>query len=151
MPTANEALQGEYSDGEQQGKWVWWHENGQKSIVGEYKQGHPMGQWTWWNEDGKVARASDMAQGAGQIVQTPAPLTARHRCPNAGPPAPRSASSSHKLPRRSLGLARFARPGDGHREARFSQYRLPRSPKSDRGDGGSDSVIRTRGVVTRDR
>ena len=65
------ALEGVYIDGEQEGKWVWWHENGQKSILGEYTKGHPSGRWTWWNEDGKVARATEMENGAGEVVNPP--------------------------------------------------------------------------------
>ena len=59
------------SDGEQEGKWVWWHQNGQKSIQGEYTKGHPSGHWTWWNEDGKVARSTEMENGSGEIVLMP--------------------------------------------------------------------------------
>ena len=83
-------LEGEYADGEQQGKWVWWHENGQKSIQGDYENGHPMGQWTWWNTDGKVARSSEMERGAGEIVQTPAPL------PTTGKPSAPSSRSANR-------------------------------------------------------
>ena len=70
MPTARRP-RGAYIDGEQDGKWVWWHENGQKSILGEYTKGHPSGRWTWWNEDGKVARSTEMENGAGEIVTLP--------------------------------------------------------------------------------
>ncbi len=86
------AIQGQYSDGEQQGKWVWWHENGQKSIQGDYRQGHPVGHWTWWNQDGKVARASELEQGAGEIVQKPL------RLPKPAPSAPQSASRASGAP-----------------------------------------------------
>ncbi len=35
------------------GKWTWWHENGQKLSEGTYKDKRFVGKWIWWYENGK--------------------------------------------------------------------------------------------------
>jgi hypothetical protein len=64
-------LEGEYETGKQNGRWVWWHKNGQKSIQGYFGTGNPNGRWTWWNEEGKVAQSADLSQNEGEVVDMP--------------------------------------------------------------------------------
>jgi antitoxin component YwqK of YwqJK toxin-antitoxin module len=63
-------LEGRYLNGKQDGPWVWWYNNGQKSIQGEYAKGNPTGRWTWWAEDGRVAQSADLSHSEGVVIQT---------------------------------------------------------------------------------
>ena len=40
-------------DGEFDGKWTWWYENGQKKEESTYKDGEIDGKWTHWYENGQ--------------------------------------------------------------------------------------------------
>ena len=42
-----------YKDGRPNGKVTSWHENGQKSAEGTWKDGEKDGKWTWYNDDGQ--------------------------------------------------------------------------------------------------
>ena len=46
--------EGTYTDGEQDGMWTYWHENGQKGAEGTYKDGEEDGMWTYWTEEGEL-------------------------------------------------------------------------------------------------
>ena len=52
-------MQGEYVDGRQSGRWVWWHSNGQTASRGEYRDGAKLGQWRRWTESGQLEQQAD--------------------------------------------------------------------------------------------
>ncbi len=124
------------------GSWVWWHENGQKSVSGEFVKGVEIGKWTWWNEDGKVANSARITEGqstfsaeegktAARMISSP-----RQRRPARGLVLPKTAAAKaattkpprrvrpalrnvrrHRRPIRSAAKqdAIVLRPGNGHR------------------------------------
>ena len=53
------SCEGNYKNGEKDGKWTFWYKNGQKRSEGTYKGvdeiGHPLqqGKWTEWYENGQ--------------------------------------------------------------------------------------------------
>jgi len=44
----------EYKEGKQEGRWVGYHKNGQLEFEGEYKDGKPEGPWVGYHEDGSI-------------------------------------------------------------------------------------------------
>ena len=44
--------EGTFKDGKFDGKWTIWHENGQKHCEGTYKNKHRDGKWIWWESNG---------------------------------------------------------------------------------------------------
>jgi len=44
--------EGTIKDEEQDGKWIYWYENGQKLVEGTYKNGIEHGKWIWWESNG---------------------------------------------------------------------------------------------------
>ena len=65
-------MEGTYIDGRQDGPWIWWHENGLKSIAGEYENATPVGVWQWWQASGKLAQKADLSERA-QVGPMPEP------------------------------------------------------------------------------
>jgi antitoxin component YwqK of YwqJK toxin-antitoxin module len=45
--------QGRFKDGERDGLFTYWHENGEKKEEGIYKKGKKYGEWTYWYENGQ--------------------------------------------------------------------------------------------------
>jgi len=45
--------EGDYKNGEKNGKWTYWNENGQKESERTYKDGEKDGLWTYWHENGQ--------------------------------------------------------------------------------------------------
>tara|TARA_B100001245_G_C22625114_1_gene308199 strand:+ start:9 stop:590 length:582 start_codon:yes stop_codon:yes gene_type:complete len=46
-------FEGSYKDGQKDGLWTVWYENGQKKSEGTYKNGEADGLVTWWYENGQ--------------------------------------------------------------------------------------------------
>ena len=46
-------LLGRFLDGERDGKWVQWYDNGQVEVQGEYYRGKKHGEWSLWYNNGK--------------------------------------------------------------------------------------------------
>ncbi len=44
---------GSYSRGQEHGKWVGYHTNGEKKYEGTYEQGFQAGKWVYYNASGK--------------------------------------------------------------------------------------------------
>jgi antitoxin component YwqK of YwqJK toxin-antitoxin module len=40
-----------------------WHENGQKKFEGNYKNGEEDGLWIWWDEEGNVTATATYQNG----------------------------------------------------------------------------------------
>ena len=45
------------------GKWTWWHENGQIESEGNFKNGKKDGKRTWWNENGQILSEGNFKDG----------------------------------------------------------------------------------------
>jgi antitoxin component YwqK of YwqJK toxin-antitoxin module len=48
----NKEFEGEYKEGKMEGIWIEWHANGTKLNEGEYKEGKEEGKWIQWCENG---------------------------------------------------------------------------------------------------
>ena len=44
--------EGEYEDGNLAGQFASWYENGQRETRGQYQHGQAEGEWTWWHDNG---------------------------------------------------------------------------------------------------
>jgi hypothetical protein len=49
---------GEY---QRQGRWVTYHENGQKASEGSYRDGAKDGEWKYWDESGRPVTSAPVA------------------------------------------------------------------------------------------
>ena len=61
MMTKNEEFAGYFltsinKDGEPDGLWTWWHEDGQKHVKGTFKDGKKVGEWIYYKEDGFIKK-----------------------------------------------------------------------------------------------
>ena len=56
-------FEGYLKDGEGEGKWTWYHENGQISSEGNFKDGKKDGIWTAYNRDGSNDRVAKWKDG----------------------------------------------------------------------------------------
>ena len=56
-------LEGNIKDGESDGKATSYYENGKIEKEGNYKDGEKDGKWTWYNEDGSIDRVSKWKDG----------------------------------------------------------------------------------------
>jgi antitoxin component YwqK of YwqJK toxin-antitoxin module len=54
FPNEQVFVEGEYVKGEQQGKWIYWHDNGQQCRVVNYQNGLPDGSWEVFRVDGTL-------------------------------------------------------------------------------------------------
>ncbi len=54
FPNGQLFVEGEYVKGEQQGKWVYWHDNGQQCRTVNYQNGLPDGSWAVSRADGTL-------------------------------------------------------------------------------------------------
>ena len=52
--SGQKANEGNFKDGEKDGKWTWWYENGQKESEGNWKDGKEEGKWTEWYQNGQI-------------------------------------------------------------------------------------------------
>jgi len=50
---------GYIKNGEKEGLWTKWYENGQKQIEGIYKDWEKVGKWTYYNEDGSIKEVKE--------------------------------------------------------------------------------------------
>ena len=46
-------------DGKEDGLYTGWYENGQKRLEGTYKDGEKDGKWIYYNEDGTVKEVEE--------------------------------------------------------------------------------------------
>ena len=51
--------------GEEDGRWTWWHPNGERMAEGEFDRGQRIGEWTFWYEDGGLQMEGVYVQGVG--------------------------------------------------------------------------------------
>ena len=56
-------VKGNYKDGEKNGEWTSYHENGQMMLEGNTKDGKSMGKWTYYNEDGSIKKVEEYKNG----------------------------------------------------------------------------------------
>ena len=56
-------IQGSFSDGEREGSWVGYWDNGQLSLKETYKNGKLDGSWVWYHEDGQLSRKGTYKNG----------------------------------------------------------------------------------------
>jgi antitoxin component YwqK of YwqJK toxin-antitoxin module len=42
---------------------TWWYENGQKALEGNYINGEPDGTWNLWDEDGTIKKVENYQNG----------------------------------------------------------------------------------------
>lgn len=54
---------GSYVDGEPDGLWIYWYENGQKKEEGHYSEGLKNGMWIEWYPDGEIMWKGEWDQG----------------------------------------------------------------------------------------
>lgn len=81
--TGIKRLEGEFNNGQRNGRWKYWykdgtlwsegfftegkrsgvgttyHENGKKYIQGSYENGERVGKWSFWDENGKLSKEID--------------------------------------------------------------------------------------------
>ena len=55
--------QGSLKNGEKEGDWVWYHENGQLWMKQNYKDGKEEGDWVWYRENGQLFFKSNYQNG----------------------------------------------------------------------------------------
>jgi len=56
--------EGNYEDGKPSGDWKYYHLNGKTEQIGKFnKQGKPEGKWKWYYEDGKLLREENYRNG----------------------------------------------------------------------------------------
>lgn len=55
--------EGELKDGKENGKIVWWHENGKRKFEFEFKEGKPNGIRTEWDAKGKIIKVQEWKEG----------------------------------------------------------------------------------------
>ena len=60
-------LYSEYSDGQRNGKWIWYGDYGIHCET-NYKDGQPDGKWIWYNEVGKVRQIQHWNRGILESV-----------------------------------------------------------------------------------
>ena len=53
------ALEGQFANGNADGLWTAWHENGQMKSQGNYNGGDMCGHWTFWDEQGNITSELD--------------------------------------------------------------------------------------------
>ena len=46
--------EGSFKDGKGDGKWIGWHNNGQKHYEGTFKNGQYGGEWIYWRSNGNI-------------------------------------------------------------------------------------------------
>lgn len=74
--------------GQPDGRWVLWHENGQRKLAGEFREGRQTGVWIAWREDGEP-----LASGAVEDGRTKGPWQVWSSGASTGPGTPRSPST----------------------------------------------------------
>jgi antitoxin component YwqK of YwqJK toxin-antitoxin module len=52
----------------QEGRWTFWHANGQKSSEGAYENGKLEGRWTNWHENGSIDHRYSGIYKAGRKI-----------------------------------------------------------------------------------
>jgi len=57
------APKGEHKDGERDGEWTFYHENGQMASIGNYKDGELDGKYTFYYENGQIGREGSYKDG----------------------------------------------------------------------------------------
>ena len=56
----NRSIVGQFNRaGDRDSRWVWWHDNGLKKIEGDYKDDQPSGVWRSWDRSGKLIKTKD--------------------------------------------------------------------------------------------
>jgi antitoxin component YwqK of YwqJK toxin-antitoxin module len=58
--------EGNYIDGKRSGHWIYWHDNGQKSSEGNYIDGKRSGHWINWHDNGQKSSEGDYIDGNGE-------------------------------------------------------------------------------------
>jgi antitoxin component YwqK of YwqJK toxin-antitoxin module len=63
-------VEGRFEEGDRQGEWTYWHDNGQKNRTVTYKDGLPDGGWEIFREDGtlEARRQFKMGQRDGEWI-----------------------------------------------------------------------------------
>jgi len=54
---------GEYKDGEKEGIWEFWYDNGEKMEEGNYRSGLKIGTWVNWYQDGELMWKGEYKEG----------------------------------------------------------------------------------------
>ena len=63
--TDNKKLEGLYRDGLKNGKWTWWHKNGDIYSKGSFRAGLMSGQWEFYYSNGKIMAVGHYRNGDG--------------------------------------------------------------------------------------
>ena len=63
--TDNKKLEGLYRDGLKNGKWTWWHENGDIYSKGSFRTGLMSGQWEFYYSNSKIMAVGHYRNGDG--------------------------------------------------------------------------------------
>ena len=63
-------FEGSYKDGEKDGLWTDYHENGEKKSKGNHKDGKLDGLWTNWYENGQKSSEITYKNGKQYIIRT---------------------------------------------------------------------------------
>jgi hypothetical protein len=63
--TDNKKLEGLYRDGLKNGKWTWWHENGDIYSKGSFRAGLMSGQWEFYYSNSKIMAVGHYRNGDG--------------------------------------------------------------------------------------
>ena len=50
---------GHFNKGKEDGKWIWYYENGQIKVEGIYKAGNRVNQWITYNENGSIKEVKE--------------------------------------------------------------------------------------------
>jgi len=63
MITLNSVAQGNYINGEKEGVWKVWHENGRLELQANYINGKLEGLYKRWDENGKLINSTNYRNG----------------------------------------------------------------------------------------
>ena len=61
-------LEGFYSNGFRDGKWIEYYETGRKEYLGNYKDGYRHGKWTWYYTNGQISEEGNYKKGQKEGV-----------------------------------------------------------------------------------
>jgi len=61
-------FQRSFQEGQAQGDWTWWYDDGSLNTQGSFAGGEKDGKWLWWYANGKKFAETDYAAGVSQGV-----------------------------------------------------------------------------------
>ncbi len=54
-------------NGNEDGEWIYYYENGKKKAIGKYNNGNKTGKWTYYYSNGRIQQTGSYVNGKFQV------------------------------------------------------------------------------------